>query len=182
MTLRLRPKFIAVNVDNPRVDPQKSRPLQLKEVEKAMRIIGIGTDIIECRRIGRMIERHGEYFLQRVYTQREIDYCRAHRSSLERFAGRWAAKEAILKALGTGWRNGISWLDMEVRNETSGQPTVALGGFARDHARRQQIQSILISISHCRDYAVAYAMAVGPAKPGEGLFGPPLGDLPTSEL
>ena len=68
-----------------------------------MRILGIGTDIVECPRIGKMIEQHGELFLRRVYTEREIRYCQARRHALEHFAGRWAAKEAILKAIGTGW-------------------------------------------------------------------------------
>ena len=82
-----------------------------------MEIVGIGTDIVECVRIARMIERHGELFLTRVYTDREIRYCRARRRATEHFAGRWAAKEAVLKCLGSGWRKGLCWTDMEVRNE-----------------------------------------------------------------
>lgn len=129
-----------------------------------MHILGIGTDIVECNRIGRMIDRHGEHFLQRVFTEREIAYCHAHRAFIERFAGRWAAKEAILKALGTGWQRGISWRDVEVRNEPAGNPIVALGGAARENARKAHIADILISISHCRAYAVANAVALGHAK------------------
>ena len=81
-----------------------------------MEILGIGTDIIECPRIGKMIEQHGELFLRRVYTEREIRYCQARKHAIEHFAGRWAAKEAILKAIGTGWSRGIAWTDIEVRN------------------------------------------------------------------
>ena len=81
-----------------------------------MDILGIGTDIIECPRIGKMIEQHGELFLRRVYTEREIRYCQARKHAIEHFAGRWAAKEAILKAIGTGWSRGIAWTDLEVRN------------------------------------------------------------------
>ena len=73
-----------------------------------MKVLGIGTDITECLRIAQMIERHGELFVGRVYTQVEIDYCRSRRMATQHFAGRWAAKEAVLKALGTGWRRGIS--------------------------------------------------------------------------
>src|SRR5439155_9903409 len=69
-----------------------------------MEIVGIGTDIVECLRIGRMIEQHGELFLTRVYTEREVRYCQGRKHATEHFAGRWAAKEAILKCLGTGWR------------------------------------------------------------------------------
>ncbi len=87
-----------------------------------MTIIGIGTDIIECPRIGRMIEQHGELFLRRVYTEREIRYCQARKHAIEHFAGRWAAKEAILKAIGTGWTRGIAWTDLEVRNQPGGAP------------------------------------------------------------
>ncbi len=71
-------------------------------------ILGIGTDIIECLRIAQMIERHGELFITRVYTQHEIQYCQSRKQATQHYAGRWAAKEAVLKALGTGWRRGIS--------------------------------------------------------------------------
>src|SRR5947209_15348284 len=91
-------------------------------------ILGIGTDIIECPRIGKMIEQHGELFLRRVYTEREIRYCQARKHAIEHFAGRWAAKEAILKAIGTGWARGISWTDLEVRHSFSGEPKVHVCG------------------------------------------------------
>ena len=81
-----------------------------------MEILGIGTDIIECPRIGKMIEHHGELFLRRIYTEREIRYCQARKHAIEHFAGRWAAKEAILKAMGTGRSHGIAWTNIEVRN------------------------------------------------------------------
>ena len=126
-----------------------------------MQILGIGTDIIECPRIGRMIEQHGELFLRRVYTEREIRYCQARKHAIEHFAGRWAAKEAILKAIGTGWSRGISWTDMEVRNEHGGQPRVLICGGAKEEAVQRGIGDILISISHCRTYATAYALAIG---------------------
>ncbi|HEX8202670.1 MAG TPA: holo-ACP synthase [Isosphaeraceae bacterium] len=126
-----------------------------------MQILGIGTDIIECPRIGKMIEQHGELFLRRVYTEREIRYCQARKHAIEHFAGRWAAKEAILKAIGTGWTRGISWTDLEVRNAVGGQPQVLVRGAAKDAALLRGIGDIFISISHCRTYATAYALAVG---------------------
>src|SRR5919197_5685785 len=121
-----------------------------------MEIVGIGTDIVECVRIARMIERHGELFLTRVYTEREIRYCQARRRAMEHFAGRWAAKEAILKCLGTGWRRGIDWTDIEVRNDPDGRPHVHVRGGAKDVMQNLRIADILISISHCRAYATAY--------------------------
>jgi holo-[acyl-carrier protein] synthase len=125
-----------------------------------MEIVGIGTDIVECLRIGRMIEQHGELFLSRVYTEREIRYCQARKQATEHFAGRWAAKEAILKCLGTGWRRGMCWTDMEVRNEPNGMPRVLMCGAAKDQAQSLRISEILLTMSHCRAYATATAIAV----------------------
>src|SRR5438105_1747347 len=130
-----------------------------------MEIVGIGADIVECLRIGRMIEQHGEMFLTRVYTPREIRYCQARKHSTEHFAGRWAAKEAILKCLGTGWRKGMCWTDLEVRNDPSGQPHVLLRGAAREQAQQMGISDLLLTISHCRAYATATAIAVGGTVP-----------------
>ena len=126
-----------------------------------MAIVGTGIDIVECLRIAQMIERHGELFINRVYTQHEIQYCQSRKLATQHYAGRWAAKEAILKALGTGWRRGISWRDIEVRNEPGGRPTVAMRGGARDVVERLGITEMLISISHCRSHATAYALAQG---------------------
>ena len=125
-----------------------------------MEIVGIGTDIVECLRIGRMIEQHGELFLTRVFTEREIHYCQARKHATEHFAGRWAAKEAILKCLGTGWRRGICWTDVEIRNDPSGQPRVLMCGAAKDRAQSLRVADVLITISHCRAYATAYAVAL----------------------
>lgn len=126
-----------------------------------MNVIGIGTDIVECLRIAQMIERHGELFIDRVYTAAEIEYCRSRKQATQHFAGRWAAKEAILKAIGTGWRRGISWRDIEVRNEAGGKPTVALRGGARDVVEQLGAGEILVTISHCRSHATAFAIALG---------------------
>ena len=124
-----------------------------------MRVFGIGTDIIECLRIAQMIERHGELFIGRVYTQHEIEYCSQRKAATQHYAGRWAAKEAVLKALGTGWIRGISWRDVEVRNERGGRPIIALAGGAREVCEKAGITALHISISHCRSHATAYALA-----------------------
>jgi holo-[acyl-carrier protein] synthase len=128
-------------------------------------IIGIGTDIAECLRIARMIERHGELFINRVYTPGEISYCQSRAQATQHFTGRWAAKEAILKALGTGWRRGIAWRDIEIRNESSGQPVVAVRGGAKEVAEQLGITKLLVTISHCRTHATAYAVALGGKTP-----------------
>lgn len=126
-----------------------------------MSVLGIGTDIIECLRIAKMIERHGEIFLTRVYTPHEIEYCTARKAATQHYAGRFAAKEAVLKALGTGWTRGIQWRDIEVQNEMGGRPLIRISGAAAELCRKNGISEILISISHCRTHATAYALAVG---------------------
>ena len=126
-----------------------------------MHVVGIGADIIECLRIAQMIERHAEQFITRVYTENEIEYCSARKAATQHYAGRWAAKEAVLKALGTGWVRGISWRDVEVRNGTGGQPSIVLSGGALDVSKKRGIETVMISISHCRSHATAYALAVG---------------------
>src|SRR4026208_2413806 len=99
-----------------------------------MAIIGLGTDIIECLRIAQMIERHGELFITRVYTDHETGYCSARKAATQHYAGRWAAKEAVLKCLGTGWQRGICWTDIEVANDTAGKPAVTLRAATARHA------------------------------------------------
>ena len=133
-----------------------------------MRIIGIGTDIVECLRIARMIERHGELFICRVYTDYEIEYCSTRKAATQHYAGRWAAKEAVLKAMGTGWARGIRWKDIEVRNHPGGKPTIALGGGAREVCEKLALTEMQISISHCRTFATAYALAIGADPLDEG--------------
>jgi len=125
-----------------------------------MDIIGIGTDITECLRIARMIERHGELFINRVYTPAEIRYCRSRKQATQHYTGRWAAKEAILKALGTGWARGISWRDIEILNEPGGRPVVGVRGGAKDLVEQFGITKILVTISHCHTHATAYAIAI----------------------
>ena len=133
-------------------------------------MLGLGTDIVEIVRIGEMIERHGELFLERVYTEKEVAYCQKRASSYQHFAGRWAAKEAVLKALGTGWAKGISWRDIEVVTLPSGQPRVLVHGAVLELSEQAGITGYLLSISHCRSHATATAVALGTHTPSD----PPL--------
>jgi len=126
-----------------------------------MKIIGIGTDIIEVERIARMIQRHEDLFLNRVYTPTEIEYCRPRKAFAQHYAGRWAAKEAVLKTLGTGWARGIKWTDIELVNRQGGKPEIRLHDAAASVAAELEIVEIQISISHCHAYAVAFATAIG---------------------
>ena len=114
-----------------------------------------GVDIIEIPRIKQTIDRYGERFLKRVFTPDEIAYCRGRAPNL---AGRFAAKEATMKALGTGVR-GVSWKDIEVIRAESGAPSVKLHGRAKARAERLQVVEISLSISHSREFAVAFVVA-----------------------
>jgi len=124
-----------------------------------MKIIGIGTDIVEIVRIGQMVERHGEVFLHRVYTEEEIRYCQKRKETYPHLAGRWAAKEAVMKTLGTGWSKGVSWKDIEVRSNQMGKPAILLNGGTQEVAEKLGIDEVLITISHCRTFATATAIA-----------------------
>lgn len=118
-----------------------------------------GIDLVDCNRLREMIDRHGERFLVRVFTQTELNYCLGRKREIEHLAGRFAAKEAVLKMLGTGWKNGIKWTDIEVQNLPSGQPKVRLAGRCRELADAQNIALILLSISHTETHAIASAIA-----------------------
>lgn len=118
-------------------------------------IVGLGVDIAEVERVQGAIERHGETFLRRVFTPAEIAYCEKHRNKYERYAGRFAAKEAAMKALGTGWRGGVRWADIEVARETNGKPMLALRGVAKERADRLGAKHIAITITHAAGMALA---------------------------
>jgi holo-[acyl-carrier protein] synthase len=111
-------------------------------------IVGLGVDIAEVDRVEAAIRRHGEAFLRRIFTAAEIAYCERHRNKAERYAGRFAAKEATMKALGTGWRKGVRWVDIEVVRNSSGKPSVLLRGMAKQFAEQLRVRNISLSITH----------------------------------
>lgn len=117
-------------------------------------ILGVGTDIIEVDRIRKIIDRYQRRFLDRIFTENELLYCFEYKQPYERFAARFAAKEAVVKALGTGF-HGINWLDIEIVNDLSGKPTVKLSQAINS---RFNFPDIKISISHCHAYATAFAV------------------------
>jgi holo-[acyl-carrier protein] synthase len=124
-------------------------------------IVGMGIDIAEVKRIAAVIESQKERFLQRVYTPAEVAYCEQFRNRYERYAGRFAAKEAAMKALGTGWRRGVRWVDLEVVRELSGRPTLSLKGEARKIADALGVKNIAISITHTSEQAIAQVIFEG---------------------
>jgi holo-[acyl-carrier protein] synthase len=126
-------------------------------------IIGTGVDVAEVERLQEAIERHGERFLHRVFTPLEIDYCRAHRNATERLAARFAAKEALMKALGTGWRKGIRWRDIEVANASSGKPELKLSGKALEIFQALGGARLHLSLTHTESIALAQVIIEGEA-------------------
>ena len=124
-----------------------------------MLILGHGIDIVETSRIRQLLAEHGQRFLERCFTPLEQEYCsRSAKRQVEHLAGRFAAKEAVLKVLGTGWRGGIAWTDIEIRSEPSGQPNVTLSGECLRIATQMGITDWFISISHIESHATASAI------------------------
>src|SRR5246127_3897738 len=118
-------------------------------------IVGLGIDVAEVKRIGAVIEAQRERFLRRVYTLDEVAYCEQFKNRYERYAGRFAAKEAAMKALGTGWSRGVRWVDVEVVREKGGRPTMKLAGEAAHIAERLKVKNIVLSITHTAEQAFA---------------------------
>jgi holo-[acyl-carrier protein] synthase len=121
-------------------------------------IVGSGVDLAEVHRIRESIERYGDRFLNRIYTEREIAYARSKANLYERFAARFAAKEAGMKALGTGWRRGVQWKDFEVANLPSGRPTLLLHGQAGEIAKGMGVAGVHLSLTHTKETALAYVI------------------------
>ena len=128
--------------------------------DREMDIVAHGIDLVDCPRIEQMMQRHGERFLKRIFTVSEQAYAEASRNMVEKLAGRFAAKEAILKLMGTGWRGKIAWTDIEIINNAVGQPEVTLEGEVKEIAEKLGIGHISISITHTANFAIASAVAL----------------------
>ena len=126
-----------------------------------MNILGLGVDIVETARIAASIERHGEPFLRRIFTDAEIAYCSRMADPAPCYAARFAAKEAVAKALATGIGADLGWRDIEVRRRDTGAPFIVLAGTGAATAGRLGIREVRISLSHSEYYAVASAIAIG---------------------
>jgi holo-[acyl-carrier protein] synthase len=124
-------------------------------------IVGLGLDIAEIDRIEAAIGRHGAPIIERLFTPGEVAYCESHKNRFERYAARFAAKEAAMKALGTGWRHGVRWRDIEVTRETGGKPVLGLAGVARELADRMGVKNISLSITHSGNLALAQVIFEG---------------------
>lgn len=125
-----------------------------------MQIVAHGIDLVDCPRIEEMVERHGERFINRVFTAAEQAYAEANKNKTEKLAGRFAAKEAVLKLMGTGWRGKIAWTDIEIVNNPAGQPEVTLSGEVEKLADKLGIKHISVSITHTANFVIASAVAL----------------------
>jgi len=121
-------------------------------------IVGTGVDLAEVPRIQASIERYGQKFIQRIYTPREIAYVERKANKFERYAARFAAKEAGMKAIGTGWRRGVRWQDFEVANLPSGKPTLLLHGVAAKFAEKLGVKNVSLSLTHTRELGMAHVI------------------------
>ena len=122
-------------------------------------ILGTGIDLAEVSRIRDSIERFGDRFLHRVYTAHEIAYSSSKANKYERYAARFAAKEAGMKALGTGWAEGVHWTDVEVVNESNGRPALVLHNRAAEVAKQRGIRALALSLTHTANYGLATVIA-----------------------
>jgi len=125
-----------------------------------MKMLAHGIDLVEFGRLERLLERHQQRVLERVFTQREQADAQGLRNRLERLAGRFAAKEAVMKLIGIGWREGVAWTDIEVVNDALGRPVVNLSGRLKELARQRGIEQITLSITHTDRFAIASAVAL----------------------
>lgn len=133
-----------------------------------MEVKGLGVDLVEVSRLRRVVERWKERFLRRVFTQAELDYCLKRRDPIPHLAARFAAKEACLKALGTGLRMGVSWRELEVRRESGQPPMLVLSGRSKAIGLSKGATQVLLSLTHDGDYAFAQAMLMGAPVEGDG--------------
>jgi holo-[acyl-carrier protein] synthase len=124
-------------------------------------IVGMGIDVAEVQRIQAVIESQKERFLRRVYTPDEAAYCEQFKNKYERYAGRFAVKEAAMKALGTGWSRGVRWVDLEVVRQRGSRPTLVLRGEAKKIADALGVKNIAVSITHTADQALAQVILEG---------------------
>ena len=132
-----------------------------------MSVIGTGVDLVECARIQRSIDRFGDHFLRRVFTDGEIEYSMSMKFPARHLAARFAAKEAVSKAFGTGIGKAMGWRDIDVRKKPSGEPFLVLSGSAQDLAAKRGITSALITLSHTEHHAMAAVVLEGAAiEPG----------------
>ena len=125
-----------------------------------MEIAGIGTQVVDCLKVRKLIDQHGERFLAQVYTGRELLFCRDRTHTTEHYAAVWAAKEAVFRSLGTTWRKGVAWTDIEVLCDNPVEPAVVVTGPTKAWLDGRGVKNVLVTMAHCRAFATATSLAV----------------------
>lgn len=124
-----------------------------------MEILGLGTQVMECARVRRLLDEHADAFLKQVYTDRELRFCNTKKQTTEQYTALWAAKEAVFRALGTTWKRGMSWTDVEILCELGAAPQVVVSGATRDLQAARGVNHLLLTMAFCRAFATATAIA-----------------------
>jgi holo-[acyl-carrier protein] synthase len=125
-----------------------------------MDIVGLGTQVMDCTRVRKLIDQHGEVFLKQVYTDREVQFCNGKKQTTEQFTALWAAKEAVFRTLGTTWKRGTNWTDVEVICDNGSPPHVILSGPTAELMTMRGVNQILLTMAFCRQFATATGIAV----------------------
>ena len=124
-----------------------------------MEILGLGTQVMECARVRQLIDGHADAFLKQVYTDREVRFCNGKKQTTEQFTALWAAKEAVFRALGTTWKRGMSWTDIEIVCENGGGPHAEVSGQTRELMAARGVNRIIVTMAFCRAFGTATAIA-----------------------
>lgn len=125
-----------------------------------MGILGLGTQVMECARVRQLIDGHADVFLKQVYTDREVRHCNSKKQTTEHFTALWAAKEAVFRALGTTWKRGMCWTDVEIVHDNGGPPHAVVSGATRELMATRGVNHILLTMAFCRSFATATAVAL----------------------
>ncbi|MBA4189541.1 MAG: ACP synthase [Planctomycetaceae bacterium] len=125
-----------------------------------MEIVGLGSQVMDCARVRKLIDKHGETFLKQVYTDREVQFCNGKTRTTEQFTALWAAKEAVFRALGITWKRGTSWTDIEVVSENTGAQQVVVSGPTAEFMIARGVSQVLLTTAFCREFATATGIAV----------------------
>jgi holo-[acyl-carrier protein] synthase len=125
-----------------------------------MDILGLGTQVMECARVRKLLDEHADAFLKQVYTTREVQFCNGKKQTTEQYTALWAAKEAVFRALGTTWKRGMNWTDIEIVIDNGGPPHVIVSGATRELMTTRGVNRILLTTGFCRTFATATAIAV----------------------
>ncbi|MFM8274360.1 MAG: holo-ACP synthase [Gemmata sp.] len=123
-----------------------------------MEILGLGTQVMECARVRRLLDEHADAFLRQVYTNREVRFCNSRKQTTEQFTALWAAKEAVFRALGTTWKRGVNWADVEIVCDPGAPPHAVVAGATRELLAARGINQILLTMAFCRTFATATAV------------------------